>query len=286
MCVPPDSQIEPHIQNIVMADGLKSGNTEALCSKDGANFDAVFIGCAGWGNVSAAPRFASVEGRQLERYATAFTAVEINSFFYRAHRHSTYVRWADCVPPTFRFSVKLPRTITHSVRLACTDGLLTQFREETQGLGAKLGCVLVQLPPSLQFDPTVANSFFELMRAEFECMIACEACHVSWFSDAASMVLQKYVITRVIADPAKGLVGPHQPTTPSSYMRLHGSPKIYYSSYSDTCLAQVAQELVMQARQHHPAWVIFDNTASGAALPNALYALDAVSYLCDGKRFG
>jgi aspartate/methionine/tyrosine aminotransferase len=56
--------------------------------------------------------------------------VEINSSFYRPHRPSTYERWAASVPASFRFSVKVPRSITHERRLADADALLDAFLAE------------------------------------------------------------------------------------------------------------------------------------------------------------
>ena len=235
-----------------------------------------FVGCAGWSQISGTEAFAELKGSRLERYASVLSAVEINSSFYRAHRQTTYERWAASVPKTFRFSVKLPRAITHTLRLSRAEALLAQFSLETAGLAEKLGCVLVQLPPSLQFDVAVADGFFEEMRNTFPCMIACEARHASWFSADANAMLSAHAITRVMADPPKGQVGPHVPTTPSSYMRLHGSPRIYYSSYSDAYLAKVVTEMAAYVEKSAPAWVVFDNTASGAALGNALAVLNGL----------
>jgi uncharacterized protein YecE (DUF72 family) len=57
------------------------------------------------------------------------------------------------VPEDFRFSAKLPKTITHKQRLIDAEALLESFLSEINGLGAKLAVILVQLPPSLAFDP-------------------------------------------------------------------------------------------------------------------------------------
>lgn len=228
------------------------------------------VGCAGWSLPRTVDAFFPSEGSQLARYATVFGAVEINSSFYRPHRPGTYARWAASVPPDFRFSIKVPRTITHFARLVDVDGLLAQFASEANALGSKLGCVLVQLPPSLAFDAAAAAAFFTQLQAHFACMLACEARHPSWFGDAATPLLQARGVTRVWADPPTGQPGAHQPTTPASYLRLHGSPHMYYSAYSDTYLAQLRAELAARAAAGHPAWVIFDNTAAGTAQPNAL----------------
>src|SRR4051812_3704858 len=84
----------------------------------------IHLGTAGW-NIrrEQAHRFATA-GTHLERYASLFNAVEINSCFYRPHRLATYERWATSVPEYFRFSVKLPKVITHQARLVDSDSAL------------------------------------------------------------------------------------------------------------------------------------------------------------------
>lgn len=196
--------------------------------------------------------------------------VEINSSFYRPHRPSTYARWAESVPDSFRFSVKVPRAITHDAKLAGVEALLDQFILEAGTLGDKLGCLLVQLPPKLAFDGDVAADFFARLQERFGGMVALEARNPSWFDEAATGLLRERGITRVIADPAKGQPGPHVPTTGDVYMRLHGSPRIYYSSYTPDYLDAVAREMALQTAAGHDVWCVFDNTASGAATVNAL----------------
>lgn len=227
--------------------------------------DQLRIGCAGWSLAKQVADDFPADGSHLQRYAAVFNAVEINSSFYRPHQPKTYARWAGSVPEDFRFSVKLPRAITHECRLADSAGPLARFAAEANALGAKLGCVLVQLPPSLRCDPEVADDFFTRARAAFGCTIACEARHASWFDADASALLRHHGVARVRADPPAGQPGAHEPTASTAYVRLHGSPRTYYSSYSGHYLHQLASEL---AQQH--AWCIFDNTAAGAAIPNAL----------------
>ena len=228
-----------------------------------------YIGCAG----TSIPREVADgfpgAGSHLERYARVLTCAEINSSFYRPHQPSTYERWAASVPDDFRFAVKLPRSITHDARLAGVDELLARFAGEAGALGAKLGCVLVQLPPSLVMERALADAFYTALKARFSCMVACEARHGSWFGDDATALLQAHGVTRVIADPPAREPGPYVPTTRSVYARLHGSPRMYYSSYDDAYLDSVAAYIKDQ-----DAWCIFDNTASGAALPNALALLN------------
>jgi uncharacterized protein YecE (DUF72 family) len=196
--------------------------------------------------------------------------VEINSSFYRSHQQRTYARWRQSVPREFRFSVKIPRTVTHNRRLHDTQDLLLQFVDEVAGLQEKLGCLLVQLPPSLHFEESVAFRFFTLARRYFSCQIACEARHASWFASSASLLLNECSITRVFADPAIEQNNGRMPTTAAGYRRLHGQPQMYYSAYGLSYLRRLADELIAGAQATALQWCIFDNTAEGAATSDAL----------------
>lgn len=232
------------------------------------------IGTAGWSISSAAAHHFPSDGSHLQRYGCVLNSVEINSSFYRPHQPATYARWAASVPDDFRFSVKLPRRITHELRLQDCWEELDKFLGEVAQLANKLGCLLIQLPPSLRFDEAVATEFFRQLRQRYQAMLACEARHPSWFDAPATALLQKHVITRVRADPPAGQPGKHVPTTDLAYIRLHGSPKIYYSDYSAAFLDALATELRTHATQG--SWCIFDNTAAGAALLNALKLADKI----------
>ena len=228
----------------------------------------LYIGTAGWNLSSAAASHFPLDGSHLQRYARVLSCVEINSSFYHPHQSATYARWAASVPEHFRFSVKLPRSITHERRLRDGTAELERFAGEVMQLGSKLGCVLVQLPPSLRFEADVAAAFFSALRQRFDGMLACEARHASWFEAGATELLTMQRITRVRADPPAGQPGPHVPTTSAAYFRLHGSPRIYYSDYPADYLANLATSL--QEQTQTGSWCIFDNTAAGAALFNAL----------------
>lgn len=234
------------------------------------NAGRMLVGCAGWAIPGTDRAAFTAEGTHLEKYASVFGAVEINSSFYRPHQVKTYAKWALCVPDDFRFSVKLPRTITHDAKLVGIESPLEQFASEVAGLGEKLGCVLVQLPPKLGFDARVAQEFFGRLTERFGCTLALEARNSGWFGEEATALLKSSGITRVIADPPKGQEGPHVPTTATIYARLHGSPRVYYSSYEEGYLAQLAHDMRVHAEAGRTVWTIFDNTASGASMPNAL----------------
>lgn len=244
--------------------------------------DNVHLGTAGW-NIRRehAHRFSS-EGTHLARYASLFNAVEINSCFYRPHRLSTYERWSASVPEDFRFAVKLPKVITHESRLAGAVPALERFLGETSGLGAKLGPILVQLPPSFAFDAAIASSFFADLRTRFNGDVVFEPRHESWFTDDVEAMLTEHKVARVAADPARV----PRAAEPGGYgrivyVRLHGSPRIYYSAYPMEFLARVSQTIEEKTAQGICTWCIFDNTALGAATSDAL---TVKSHLLDSQR--
>jgi uncharacterized protein YecE (DUF72 family) len=231
------------------------------------------IGTAGWTIPSAYAKQFGGTGTQLLRYASQLNAVEINSSFYRSHRRQTYERWAGSVPEGFRFAVKIPKEITHECALVESDEHLDRFAAEVAGLGATLGVLLVQLPPSLAFDAAIAIRFFENLRTRFERRVgvACEPRHRSWCSQEADTMLSNLEVARVAADPPRcGADSEPGGWQGLEYHRLHGSPQIYYSNYDERALARTDRVLEASRARGAATWCIFDNTAAGAALGNAL----------------
>jgi uncharacterized protein YecE (DUF72 family) len=102
--------------------------------------------------------------------------------------------------------------------------------------------------------------------------VVCEPRHPTWFSPGAEALLVKHRVARVAADPPPA-TGAEQPGgwKDVAYFRLHGSPRKYWSRYADEYVQALAHTLLDAARSAE-VWCIFDNTASGAALANALDA--------------
>ena len=241
----------------------------------------VYVGCAGWNVPPTAKHHFPTEGSHLQRCAGRFGAVEINSSFYGPHRHATYARWGASTPSAFRFSVKVPKAITHDHRLVGVKRLLNAFLEQVAGLGPKLGCLLVQLPGSLEFKQRIAREFFAALRARHAGAVVLEPRNVSWFTPAAELLLQEYRIARAAADPPVVPAAAEPGGWPGFvYYRLHGSPRMYFSSYSDDYLNTLASHLRMLARTDIPVWCVFDNTAYGVATGNAL---ELVRLLCEAR---
>jgi uncharacterized protein YecE (DUF72 family) len=230
----------------------------------------VRIGCAGW----SIPKHAALQfpagPNNLNRYSQLFNCCEINSSFYRPHRIATWQRWADSVSGNFRFAVKVPRTLTHDARLVCSPEIWLDFLNRIGHLRDKLGPILVQLPPSLAFEREQVSAVFSLLRQHDAKDVVCEPRHSSWFTDQANRTLQDFDIARVASDPACiSMASTPGGASTIAYFRLHGSPRTYYSNYTDEFLNGISVQVKKLARRTR-VWCVFDNTASGAATINAI----------------
>jgi uncharacterized protein YecE (DUF72 family) len=245
-----------------------------------AGKSVVRIGIAGWAMPATLSDKSPEAQSHLEQYSRYFNAVEINSSFYRPHRRNSYQRWGASVPPSFRFAVKMPKLITHERRLSGCAGELSAFLHGVAGLGEKLGVLLVQLPASVVFDEKVTRAFLELLSGQTTAKIVCEPRSPSWFVSAAEDLFARFGVTRVSAHPVPWhCPGKALQEGDFAYLRLHGAPRIYYSSYSPEFLNGICSQIAGDAQGE--TWCIFDNTAEGAAWPNARSLLESVSNHCD-----
>jgi uncharacterized protein YecE (DUF72 family) len=232
------------------------------------------IGTAAWGIATRYLPEIPAGGSHLERYARIFSVVEIDTSFYRHHKKSTYERWAQTVGNDFRFAVKTPKTLTHEGTLIeGKSEVLDRFLSEVSGLGRKLAVLLVQLPPSLAFKAADVRAFFKTLRSGVApaVTLACEPRHASWNCKAANALLERLGVSRVAVDPPRW----GQDANPGgdrrlAYFRMHGSPRIYYSTYDPGRIAILKSTLKQAARDSDSVWCIFDNTAHGHAIGNAL----------------
>jgi uncharacterized protein YecE (DUF72 family) len=228
------------------------------------------VGCAGWSVPRQHAQLFGEGASMLARYATRFDLAEVNSSFYRPHQRKTWERWATEVPARFRFTAKLPQEISHERALRGCGKCLDAFLGQVEGLGDKLACLLLQLPRSRPLEARIAARFFAQLRSRYEGGFAVEARHASWFGAGADAVLQEHDIARVAADPALSEAAAVPGGSASiRYWRWHGSPRMYYSDYSDAALQALAKQVRARAPRGSRRIVVFDNTAHAFATANA-----------------
>ena len=156
-------------------------------------------------------------GKMLAFYADHFNTVEVNYTFYRIPTPPLLEGWAKGTPETFTFTLKAPRRITHDSKLQRCEDLTQTFCRTARTLGAKLGTLLFQLPPTFKRDDAVLGGFLELipegMRAAFEFR------HPSWHDDSVFAALKRRNVALCVADSDK-MSTPVVATADYVYFRL------------------------------------------------------------------
>ena len=231
----------------------------------------VLLGTSGWdypewlGKVYP-PRGVS---DKLRFYASLFPVVEVNSTFYRLPPPSVASSWARRTPARFRFAAKFPKTITHELRLERTDEELARFLEVLAPLrdAGKFIAALLQLPPSLAFDPEKVQAFYASLPRDLP--VAVEFREKSWLVPESYALLRQFRLANVIVD------GPHLPvalevTAPFAYVRWHGhGTTVWYDyTYSAPELAAWVPRIHALERSTEAVYGFFNNHFRGDAAVN------------------
>lgn len=91
--------------------------------------------------------------------------------------------------------------------------------------------------------------------------------NASWWTDEVFEAFRQHQLVFCSVNYPKlptGII----PTAKTAYVRMHGSPRLFYSEYSDEELSDVMHQLA--AQKFKQAFVYFNNTASTAGILNAL----------------
>lgn len=245
-------------------------DTEAVGTESAG---AVRIGTSGW----VYPPWRGVfyprglpQRRELEYLANRLGTVEINGSFYSLQRPERYRAWFEQVPDDFVFAVKGGRFITHMKRLReATEPLANFFASGVPALEHKLGPVLWQLPPTLEFDPDVLVDFFSRLprstgaaarlardhntvrfephttvRTDRPLRHALEVRHSSFAVPEAVELLREHEIGLVVADAADQWPRLEDITADFVYVRLHGWQQLYAGGYPDAELDRWADKVL------------------------------------------
>jgi uncharacterized protein YecE (DUF72 family) len=116
----------------------------------------------------------------LSQYGRFFNAVEGNTTFYAAPSAEMVQRWDEQSPESFRFTFKVPKTISH--QMASVQELRT-WLTLIKPLRHKIGFIHLQLPAS--FGPEQLphlTLLLETIRADYPC--ALEVRHPAFFDKA------------------------------------------------------------------------------------------------------
>ena len=217
--------------------------------------------------------------RRLNFYAQRFSTVEVNYSFYRLPRETTYEKWADQTPKAFLFALKLSRFIMHVKRL---QGVKTAFREfvaRTTPLGAKLGPILVQLPPSFALDVRRLERFLERAHEVGEergldsPRLAFEFRHPTWFGSEAKPAveaLERHGAAFVCGHSSRFPYPETEPVTGDfMYLRFHGPGKMFASAYGQEGLRRWVPPVAGWLDDGVDVFAYFNNDVGGHAVRDA-----------------
>ncbi|MGZ5281705.1 MAG: DUF72 domain-containing protein [Bacteroidia bacterium] len=233
----------------------------------------LYIGTSGWSYSNWKPTFYPENLKSadfLSFYARHFPTTEINSSFYHFTMKKTIEKWLEATPENFRFSAKFHRSITHYQKLKDIEAPLIKYAEIFTSLKPKLGPILIQLPPSLNFQENIVKPFYITLRNIMpDFTFALEARHTSWFTDESFELMAEFDIANVWADAGRRFPSSDAVTNNEAYIRLHGREKLYASDYEDDVLEYFAERIVLYLEEGLRVWVYFNNTMYGHALQNA-----------------
>lgn len=244
----------------------------------------IMLGTSGWSYREwIGPFYKKGEKRMLSAYTKVFETVEINSTFYRYPTKGMAMGWQRYSPADFVFVAKIPRLITHEKRLDLDQGVeddLTRFCKimEPLSLNGKLGCLLIQLPPSLEFDPELIERFFKILPTNIS--FAVEFRDLSWMTEETWELLRKYEVAYTIVD--EPLLPPEmQLTSKIAYFRWHGkgTRPWYNYRYDKDELKPWVPKVKEIAEKADKVYGFFNNHYHGYAVENCLQVLEMLSEL-------
>jgi uncharacterized protein YecE (DUF72 family) len=231
------------------------------------------IGISGWRYAPWRGRFypeGLAQRQELEFASRMLPTIEINGSFYSLQRPASYQAWHDATPDGFVFAVKGPRYLTHILRLKDVRTPLANFLASgVFALGAKLGPMLWQLPPTFSFDAERLDDFFSLLPrngrsalalarqhdekvegraflevpARLRLRHAVEVRHASFENPEFIAMLRRHGVALVVADTAGRWPLLEDLCTDFVYMRLHGDKELYASGYDDAALDRWAARI-------------------------------------------
>ncbi len=228
------------------------------------------IGCSGWSYADWVGPFypsGTKPADYLKRYSRVFDCVEIDSSFYRIPNQFMINQWKKNTPEGFLFSPKFPKKITHELKLQNASDTISYFFRTLAGLGAKLGPMVVQLPPSFKYDTGIRD--LELFIAELKSgfKYSIEFRHKSWFRDDVYSLLQANNIS-MCWSINQYVETPRKLTSNFNYVRMVGEDREitkFSAIQKETTekMAEVASDVKASSGSTDDTFVFFNNHFAG-----------------------
>ncbi len=224
----------------------------------------------------------------LQQYANVFDTVELNSSFYKAPDERTILGLTRYTKRGFMFSAKINRKFTHELRLKLNDEAQEQLEDFVQLFDPlltqdRLGCFLVQLPPSLKKNDRLLEDFLTVLPHRYDYVV--EFRHKSWINPGTWRILSKYQAAYCIVD--EPLLPPEiHITSPIGYIRWHGHGQRPWYDYRYT--EQQLQNWVPKVKEIREntkkMFGIFNNHFHGYAPENCIQIMQMLGIAQDKHR--
>jgi uncharacterized protein YecE (DUF72 family) len=202
----------------------------------------------------------------LSYYITRFDTTELNNPFYRTPTEAAAKAWRDATPEGFLFAWKLSRVITHMKRLKDVEENVPFVLGRARQLGAKLGPVLVQLPPSLKPDRDRLARFLDVLPKDLR--FTFEFRHPGWYEPPILDLLRDRDAALCLSDHAAA-PAPWEATASFVYIRAHGPEGRYAGNYSEGALEKWSSDIARWRAAGRDIYVYFDNDIKTAAPADA-----------------
>jgi uncharacterized protein YecE (DUF72 family) len=241
---------------------------------------------------------------ELEYASTHVNSIELNGSFYSLQKPASWQKWRAETPDDFVFSVKAPRFITHIRRLDdVAEPVANFFASGILALGAKLGPILWQLPPNLDFDPEQLETFLDLLPhttgeavelakkrgdrmagkeyletdADRPIRHTIEPRSFSFDDQDFASLLERHGVVAVLGDnegrwPMLDLV-----TADFAYARLHGDKELYTSGYDDEGIEKWEEWALDHLDHDRDVYMYFDNDQKVRAPFDAMRLLERLA---------
>ena len=181
--------------------------------------------------------------RMLAYYAERLNGVELNGSFYRAPPESAMANWAAATPAGFRFCMKAARGLTYSAEGFDRVGLAGIFSKRLEPLGAHLGPILLQFPPTRQLNVGLLDSLLGALARP----AAVEFRHESWFCEETYGAIRAHGGALVVTDEEKWPRAPLLDLGPIAYFRLRRG---YTTASFKSWMAEVASAAALHDEVH------------------------------------
>ena len=201
-------------------------------------------------------------------YGGRFRTVEINYTFYRMPTRKTTEGWLAQAPEGFIYVLKAPQRITHIQKLKDASESVAMFCDAARVLGAHLGPLLFQLPPTFRCDVARLAEFLSVVPRDVR--TAFEFRHDSWLVDEVYATLAAHGAALCIADFG-------DKNTPVHATARHGYFRLRDEGYQAADLERWADALASRAADWDDVFVFFKHEDEGKGPEFARQFLDILA---------